>query len=130
MGIDVSWLDESHTTILLDFKGHWTWADLQATGEKTSEMRKTVPHVVDVINDLTHGDSMPSNALSVGRSMTTQGFDVGEGVMIVVHAGSFARSLYRVFQNTYGRRAGFPETHFFETREAAVAYLHEQRRES
>ncbi len=55
------------------------------------------------------------------------GFENGEGLMLVVQAGGFVKSLYNVFQKLYGRRAGFPETHFFDTREAAFAYLRTQR---
>lgn len=126
MGIQVSWVDDTHTCILLDFKGNWTWEDLRGTNEKTSAMLKSVPHVVDVINDLTNSGGLPNGALTEGRSMLSS-FESGKGLALVVQAGGFVKSIYNVFQKLYGRRAGFPETHFFDTRDEAIAYVREQR---
>jgi hypothetical protein len=126
MGIEVSWIDDSHTGILVEFKGKWTWDDMRSANEKTSEMVKSVSYAVDTVNDLTHSAGLPSGALTEGRAMMN-GFESGDGLMLVVQAGGFVKSLYNVFQKLYGRRAGFPETHFFDTREDAFAYLREQR---
>jgi hypothetical protein len=126
MGIDIRWLGEAHSIILLDFKGKWTWEDLRSANEQADAMIKSAPHVVDMINDLTHSGGLPSGALSEARAMMN-GFESGEGQMVVVQAGGLVQSLYSVFQKLYGRRAGFPETHFFDTREDALSYLREQR---
>jgi hypothetical protein len=126
MSIEVSWIDDNHTGILVDFRGNWTWNELRAANEKSTELIKSVTYPVDTVNDLTRSGGLPSGALTEGRAMMN-GFESGEGLMLVVQAGGFVKSLYNVFQKLYGRRAGFPETHFFDTREAAFAYLRSQR---
>lgn len=126
MTIEVTWIDDTHTGILVDFRGKWTWDDLRAANEKSSELIKSVTYPVDTVNDLTHSGGLPNGALTEGRAMM-HGFESGEGLMLVVQAGGFVKSLYGVFQKLYGRRAGFPETHFFDTRADAFAYLRAQR---
>ncbi len=123
--IVVNWTDETQTGILLDFRGRWSWADLNTANQQVEAMIKSVSHVVDVVNDLTHSSGLPNGALSQARSMMN-GFESGEGLMLAVQAGGLVKSLYGVFQNLYGRRAGFPETHFFDTRDEALAYMCEQ----
>lgn len=124
MGIVVDWADETHSAVVLDFRGKWTWEELRLANEKADTMIKSASGTVDIVNDLTNSGGLPSGALTEGRAMMN-GFESGEGQMVVVQAGGFVQSLYNVFQKLYGRRAGFPETHFFDTREQALSYLRE-----
>jgi hypothetical protein len=126
MGIVVDWADETHRAIVLDFRGKWTWEELRLANEKADSMIKSASETVDIVNDLSQSGGLPSGALTEGRAMMN-GFESGEGKMVVVQAGGFVQSLYSVFQKLYGRRAGFPETHFFDTREQALTFLREQR---
>ena len=126
MSIQATWIDENYTSILVDFVGQWTWEDLRDANEKKVAMLKSVSHIVDTVNDLTHSGGLPNGALTEGRSMT-KGFETSDGLNLVIQAGALAKSLYIVFQKLYGRRAGFPEAHFFESRDDALLYLQTQR---
>jgi hypothetical protein len=129
MTIEVNWIDDSHTGILLDFRGNWTWSEFRVANDKAHEMMKSVPYAVDQVSDLTNSKGLPAGALTEGRAMMN-GFESSEGLMLVVQAGGFVISLYNVFQKLYGRRAGFPETLFFETRDDAIAYQRQHRNAS
>jgi len=126
MGITVSWVDETHSAVLLDFRGHWTWDEMRTANQQIEEMSKSVAHVVDIVNDLTYSSGLPSGALTEARAMMN-GFERPQGLMIGIQVGGLVQALYPIFQNLYGRRAGFPETLFFETRQDAFDYIHLQR---
>jgi hypothetical protein len=122
MGITATWADDTCTTLLMSFEGKWTWENLRAANEQAAAMAKSVPHVVHTINDLTHSGGVPNGALTEGRNMLND-MERVEGRVVVVQAGALVESLYSVFQKLYGKRAGFPETHFFQTLDEAYTYL-------
>ncbi|MDZ4763627.1 MAG: hypothetical protein SGI73_03680 [Chloroflexota bacterium] len=128
MGIAVQWDDDAHTIARMDFDGKWTWTDLKNANDQMGTMIASVDHPVAVITDVTRSNHLPEGALSEARSISggLRG-QVAGGLIVAVRASTLVKSLFPIFFNVYGKRAGFPMTYFVDTLDDARALIREKR---
>jgi hypothetical protein len=128
MAITVSWDDEARTIIRMDFAGKWTWTELQDANAQMAILTDEVAHPISVITDVSKTQYLPDGALSEARSISGGMMARGKNTLIVaVGASTLVKSLFPIFFNVYGKRTGFPMTHFVNTLEDARALIDEKR---
>jgi hypothetical protein len=63
MPIQVSWDDEAHSIIRLDYDGSWTWVELFEALHRANALAGTIDTPVARISDLCSSDGIPPNPL-------------------------------------------------------------------
>lgn len=102
MSITVNWFDPEHTIIHYDFEGQWSWGELNEVVNQVNEMVRSVGHRVDVIIDVTNGQSTPSGAFSQIQGITAKAPD-NWGMGVFVGASGLVRVLVTTFLKIYPR---------------------------
>lgn len=72
MPITITWDNAEQTVLRWDYQGEWTWQELLDANEISYAMVAAQPHIVDIIVDMTHSPTLPSNTISLYRSLRHQ----------------------------------------------------------
>ena len=96
MGFQISWLDASEQTILIEADGGWTWRDYYETMSSMYAMMENSPHeYIDFILDLSRSSVFPTDMMSrMKRHETHQ----KSRKMVVIGAGTLAQTLFRLME--------------------------------
>ncbi len=91
MPINVRWLDDTKTIIVLEYVGAWTWDELFKARTTAAERRGSWDAPLPSIQDLTRGQFLPkdifSNAHRVTATMPENSF------IVLVGANALARAV-------------------------------------
>ena len=91
MPINVRWLDDTKTIIVLEYVGAWTWDELFRARSAAAEMRGSWDAPLPSIQDLTRGQFLPkdifANAHRVSATMPENSF------IVLVGANTLARAV-------------------------------------
>lgn len=98
MSIKVEWDNEEKTTIRFTYLGHWTLPEFYTTVDQSNAMMAEVDRKVNVIIDVRKSSFLPSNFISVMRTMPSKASS-NTGNIVMVGANSFIRA----FANTISR---------------------------
>jgi hypothetical protein len=63
MGIDLFWDDDEQTTFLVEFRGDWTWDELNAVIKTTNRLSQERQQVLGAILDLREGLRIPGGSI-------------------------------------------------------------------
>jgi hypothetical protein len=98
MAILVDWANETHNTILVKYERLWTWSDFAAAKVEIDRRLNSVNYTVDIISDSHNSGGLPrGNALNVFAS-SFQSAPNNIGMVIVVGANPFFKSLLQILQ--------------------------------
>jgi hypothetical protein len=100
MSVRVTWLDSSHTVIVREFEGAWTWDEYYASQQQVSEMLLSVRYNVHQIFDFTRSSALPSNTLSHLRS-SGRGMPTNRGRSVIVTQSNFYKHMYNLFDHLF-----------------------------
>ncbi|MBI1280547.1 MAG: hypothetical protein GC179_20660 [Anaerolineaceae bacterium] len=122
MAIAVSWADENHKTILVQYERLWTWSDFAAAKRQIDGLLHSVSYTVDIISDSSQSGGLPSgNALTtLTNSFQTAPDNIG--LVVVVGANPFFKSLLQILQTVSMNRAA-KNIHFSKSLEEAQTLI-------
>jgi hypothetical protein len=100
MSVRVTWLDSSHTVIVREFEGAWTWDEYYTSQKQVSEMLLSVKHNVHQIFDFTKSSALPSNTLSHLRG-SGRGMPTNRGRSVIVTQSNFYKHMYQLFDRLF-----------------------------
>ena len=120
MGIDLFWDGKEQQVFLLEFKGEWTWGDLDAVLQVTRRISRERQQIIGAILDLRDAVDLPGGLLFKREGlnhfrellkMSRTGRE--NGPLVVVGIGGFFRSLV----DTVGRinQQAVSNVHFAES---------------
>jgi hypothetical protein len=73
MPISISWYDDEHRVIILQFEGSWDWDELRKIQEEEAKLAASVSHNLIALVDLSHTKIFPKgNFLAQGKSSIRQ----------------------------------------------------------
>lgn len=105
MAISVGWANEAHETILVKYERLWTWPDFAAAKVEIDNLLNSVNHKVDIISDSHKSGGLPhGNALST-LANSFQSAPDNIGMVVVVGANPFFKSLLQILQTVSMNRA-------------------------
>lgn len=124
MAIELQWIDQQQTLILLEFKRGWTWAELYDAVREADQQIGSVPHTVHLLLDLTNAGRPPFDFMQVAGELFASG-DArhNEGLRIVVGANWLLRSAYNTLSKLYGSKLAERPILFADTLNEARALL-------
>jgi hypothetical protein len=128
MAITVDWMDEAQTLVHQHFKGAFTLEEYGVVERETYALIAAVPHLVDVVCDLSEARHLPSNLASLSHR-PSQHPPPNLGVTIIVGAPLYIRKLAE-FAGKLRIERDAAVSHpniFVDTMADARAYLAEQR---
>jgi hypothetical protein len=100
MSVHVSWIDDTHTAILREFEGSWTWDEFYASQDEVNSKLRSVTHLVHQVLDFSQTKSLPPNTLThlrnSGRNMPDN-----RGKSLVVTQSMFYLQMYRVLDRMF-----------------------------
>jgi len=70
MAVNVRWLDDTKTIIVLEYIGAWTWSELFQARATAAEMRGSWDGKLPSIQDLTNGQLLPKDIFSNAHRVT------------------------------------------------------------
>lgn len=122
MAIQVGWATDAHKTIYVRYEQVWTWTDFAAAKVQIDTLLNSVPHTVDIISDSRDSKGLPNgNALShLGHSFQSAPGNIG--MVVVVGANPFFKSLLQILQTVSLNRAA-QNIRFTKTLEDAQSLL-------
>ena len=131
MGIDLFWDGKEQQVFLLEFKGEWTWGDLDAVLQVTRRISRERQEIIGAILDLRDAVALPGGLLFKREGinqfrellkMSRTGRE--NGPLVVVGIGGFFRSLV----DTVGRinQQAVSNVHFAETMSEARQVMRAQ----
>ena len=104
MTIHVKWGNNDKTILIWVFEAAWDWDEFYASQEKSTAMLETVSsHIVDVIADMRHTRSLPSDMLSRYRQ-SRQFIAANEGRTVIV-ANLLVKTLAITYNSIFSRSA-------------------------
>jgi hypothetical protein len=107
MSIDVRWYNEDQTEVQLTIVGVWTWDELFVAIDQTEKLMGSVEHTVNIILDMRQSHHVPTMLPSAlrkvanAKTMTHR----NSGLLILVGARSFVKSMFNIFSTLYPRAA-------------------------
>ena len=105
MAILVGWESEAQKTILVTYERLWTWEDFAASKVQIDTLLNSVDHTVNIISDSRQSSGLPrGNALSV-MSRSFQSAPDNIGLVVVLGANPFFKSLLQILQTVSLNRA-------------------------
>ena len=131
MGIDLFWDGKEQQVFLLEFKGDWTWDDLDAVLQVTRRISRERQQIIGAILDLRDAVALPGGflfkreGLNQFRELLKMSRSGREnGPLVVVGIGGFFRSLI----DTVGRinQRAVSNVHFAETMSEARQLMRAQ----
>ena len=102
MGIQVSWFNDEKTILIHHITGRWTIAELRSAATEAWDMMRSVPHTVDVLMDVSTGNTLPSNFIVHGKHIASSR-PKNAGTIVIIGGTAFMKALYRIYQKTYGK---------------------------
>ncbi len=103
MPLNVSWGNEEHTYTIFEFVGKWTWEEYHNAVKEGYELTKDIPHMVNILLDISKSNLFPSNMLShFGSSMQhpPREFDLA----VVVSQSGFVNAIAGIIDSLYGKK--------------------------
>ncbi len=105
MGIRVGWESDAHKTIVVTYERIWTWEEFAASKVQIDSLLQSVDHTVNIISDSRQSAGLPrGNALAV-LSRSFQSAPGNIGVVAVLGANPFFKSLLQILQTVSLNRA-------------------------
>jgi len=95
MSIQVTWTDDTQTSIYCQFIGKWTLDDLYQCLSACYEMQTDKDYVVDLIFDMTQSDGIPKNIMSINSYI--QRNRQPDTVAVVITQNAFVRAMSETF---------------------------------
>lgn len=93
MGLAVCWENREKTIIRMVCEGTWSLEDLHTMLDQHEAMITAVLHPVDTIFDMSNSGVMPGGILSVRGRFNRKNTMGEKGLLIVVGANSFAKTM-------------------------------------
>jgi hypothetical protein len=125
MAIQVEWFDENQDAVRFIVEKSWTWDEFyEAVAQSHRMMDNTPASRVALVMDMTNSRLLPQNVLSHVRNVSNKKHP-RTGIGIVVGAGVFVLSLFRVIQRLTPER--MKNMRMVKTLEEAKAILNSQR---
>ncbi len=122
MTIVVQWADETHKTIFVQYERLWTWSDFAAAKREIDSLLNSVSHTVDIISDSQQSGGLPNgNALTM-LANSFQSAPDNIGLVVVVGANPFFKSLLQILQTVSMNRAA-KNIRFSKTLEEAQSLI-------
>ena len=105
MAILVRWENETHKTIVVTYERLWTWEDFATSKVQIDTLLNSVNHTVNIISDSRQSAGLPGgNAVGVlSRSFQTAPDNIG--IVAVLGANPFFKSLLQILQTVSLNRA-------------------------
>lgn len=105
MSIDIQWMDNRQTQILLKFKRGWTWAALTDAIREADDRISSVTQTVHLLLDLTEAGRPPLDFIKVAGDLFSSGdARPNEGLRIIIGASWLLRSAYNTLSKVYGAK--------------------------
>ncbi|NDJ62522.1 MAG: hypothetical protein GYB67_15445 [Chloroflexi bacterium] len=105
MAIKVYWQDAAHSIIRFDYREQWTWQEFINAARASWAMADTSTHRVDLIANLTDGQTIPpTGAFGQINAITREGGRHWE-IAVIVGVNPVIKTLVRAFKQIY-REAG------------------------
>lgn len=98
MTIITSWVDSEKTIARYDFVGRWTWEEMMVAIKEMYVMLDSVPHMVDIIIDLSQSPSEPPRGMLAHLRTGTMEARANWNSGIFVGVSPFVRVLINTFR--------------------------------
>ena len=122
MGISVKWQNDDKQTLLVSYDPVWTWDDFAASKVEIDSHLNSVTHKVNIISDSRQSSGLPrGNALAV-LSRSFQSAPGNIGMVVVLGANPFFKSLLQILQTVSLNRAA-KNIRFVKNEDAARSIL-------
>ena len=122
MTILVGWDSKDHKTILVTYERSWTWDDFASAKVQIDTFLDSVDYIVNIISDSRQSTGLPrGNALSV-VSRSFQSAPDNIGMVVVLGANPFFKSLLQILQTVSLNRAA-KNIRFVKTEEDAYILI-------
>jgi hypothetical protein len=126
MGITVAWDNDEKTVLYICYQLPWTVAEFIISQAELRRFMSSVTHTVHLFFDVSAGIALPQNAMSHFREASKYVLP-NQGVLILIGANLFAKTVIRVLQTTIPAILKSDEIYFVETREEAQALVRRMR---
>jgi hypothetical protein len=109
MSIQIDWVNDSKTCILLTYGKGWDWDDFFAASPKVAGMLDSIDHTADTLHDV-RNTAIPRNVISQFPKFTRGSVSLkhpNAGVLVFVGVHPYLKILTQMFQKLYadlGRR--------------------------
>lgn len=123
MPIDIQWLDDDYTVIMMTYYGQWSWREwvdcfetfiLHDVGDKTP---------VAIIGDHSHTTHLPLGILDIAKQATSSEFHDLFDLIVLVNPPSLMMPFFSVIQRIY---PSFTQRYrFCDTVESAVHIIND-----
>src|SRR5690349_20434379 len=123
MAIDVEWINDAHTAMLLTFDAEWTWNDFERATDRSFMQIAGVEHSVDIITVNKTSSKPPDTQLfsHFQRFWVTRPDNLRR--VLVVGANAFMVKMSETFSTVFVGKRKVVE--FVETLEDALALVSE-----
>jgi hypothetical protein len=105
MAIHVQWENEAHKTIVVTYDRLWSWEDFATSKVQIDGFLNSVDYTVNILSDSRQSAGLPGgNALGV-LSRSFQSAPANIGLVVVLGANPFFKSLLQILQTVSLNRA-------------------------
>lgn len=120
MAVSIRWSDPRKNSLLLTFTAPWTWEEYEAVSPEIDAAMASVPHVVDLVIDVTLAGELPDDALQrLANSYADPTPNMGQ--YIFVGASDEFRMLFEAVDRYYTALGGELEYSFVSALDDRVA---------
>ncbi len=105
MAITVTWANEAHNTIFVKYERLWTWSDFAVAKVQIDRLLNSVTYTVDIISDSQQSGGLPGGNALNAMANSFQSAPNNIGLVVVVGANPFFRSLLQILQTVSMNRA-------------------------
>jgi len=100
MPISVRFEDDNHL-VIWTFEGRWIWDDYYSQRDTINQKIEQIPHLVNMIVDITNGSLLPQNVLShTGTAVRKAPHNLG--IIVIVGPNLALRTFFQFFKRMYG----------------------------